>query len=306
MNQTLLQSVQPVYDWLASTMLPWGVVGLFGLAVAESIMFVGVLVPGEVTVVGAAFVAAGGSAPIALIFALAWLGSVLGSTIGYAVGRRMGFSGIDQLIARWNGRWEAHRFERWLTVDAGFIDDTMRYFERHGILTVFAARFAVGAKGFIPPIAGAAKMRFRQFIPATLAGTFVYTAFLVFVGWFLNLNAQIAGQLMAGFGWFGALSLLALVVFAMMVIRGYAVRRRRMYLEEQGFDVHDQTTVGERLVRRIDRAAGLAEVDGEIDGEHDCENVSGTGEKPGGAQEGTAHERTAHERTGAEHDRADA
>lgn len=253
----------PVYNWLASTMVPWGLVALFGLTVLESIMLVGIAVPGEVTVVGAAFVAASGSAPIGIVFVVSWLGSLVGASIGYAVGRKMGFDGIHRIIGSWNARWAGGRLEKILTVDAGFIDDTVRYFARHGVLTVFAARFAIGAKGFIPPIAGAAKMRIRRFLPATIAGTLLYTAFLVFVGWFLELNAQIAGQLMAGFGWFGAASLIVLVIFAMSVIRGYAVRRRRLYLEEQGFDVHDQTTVGERLVRRIDQAAGLVDESGD-------------------------------------------
>lgn len=274
MNIPLLEPVEPIYEWLVSVMVPWGVIATYVLSAIESVPFVGLIVPGEVTVVAGAFVAASAQHPIWWVFLAAWLGSLLGVVTGYAVGRKVGFDGLRQFIHAWNGRFEDTSLERWVTVDAGYIEDTVGYFSQHGVLTTFAARFAVGAKSFIPPIAGAAKMRFSHFLAASAAGTFLYQAFLVFVGWFLEFNAVLAANIMRGFGWLAAVVLIVLLLFAMSVIRGYAVRRRRMFLEDQGFDVADQTTIGERIVHRIDVVAGLAESDDDDDDDSDADDDS--------------------------------
>lgn len=266
MNIPLLEPIEPIYLWLVSIMVPWGIIATYILAAIETVPFLGFLVPGEVTVVGAAFIVSGAGRSIWMVFLAAWLGSLLGVIAGYVVGRKVGFDGLRAFIRAWNERFEDTSLEKWVTVDAGYIEDTVGFFTQHGVLTTFAARFAVGAKSFIPPIAGAARMKFRKFFAASAAGTFLYMGFLVFVGWFLEFNAVLAGEIMKGFGWVAAVVLVLLVFFAMSVIRGYAVRRRRMFLEEQGFDVSDQTTIGERLVHRIDVAAGLADPD-EDDGD---------------------------------------
>lgn len=253
MDPSLINQIVPIYDWIVSIMVPWGFAALFLLALVESVIFIGLIAPGEVVVVGAAFVASSSELSIALVFTLAYIGSMLGVTLGYVLGRWLGFEGLRRNIHRWNDLW-AHRkrLSKVLTIDEGFVDDTVSFFREHGVLTAFGSRFAAGAKGVIPPIAGASRMRFRKFIAASALGGFLYTAALVAMGWFIEYNIAIAEAVMRGFGWFGAGVLVALLVFAFVVIRGFAVRRRRRYLAEKGFDVEDQTTIGERLVARVE------------------------------------------------------
>jgi len=252
-DPTIINQILPIYDWIVSIMVPWGFAALFLLALVESVIFIGLIAPGEVVVVGAAFVASSSDLPIALVFVLAYVGSVMGIVLGYTLGRWLGFEGLRVNIRRWNDLWaDRRRLSRILTIDEGLVDDTVGFFKEHGMLTVFGSRFAAGAKGVIPPIAGAAKMRFRKFLAASALGGLIYTAALVAMGWFIEYNIAIAEEVMRGFGWFGAAVLVVLLVFAFIVIRGFAVRRRRHYMAEKGFDVEDQTTIGERLVAKVE------------------------------------------------------
>lgn len=248
MGAELLQTVQPVYNWLAGIMMPWGLMALFVLTFLESLYLIGLLTPGEVTVVAAALVAAGGnSAPLWLVLIVAWLGGVVGVAFGFAVGKWFGIERIRHFM-----EWcAATRIGRWLKLDPGFIDDICAYFDKHGVMTVFGARFAYGAKSFIPPIAGATNMKFVPFIAASSVGGFAYTFALVAVGWFLQKNVAIAGRIMESLGWFAAIVFVALFVFAFVALRHFAQKRKAAYLDKQGLPHDDPRFLARTFWKKI-------------------------------------------------------
>src|SRR5258706_14587768 len=65
------------------------------LAYLEAAAFVGLLVPGELTVVLGGAVARQGNVSIQLLFALVWLAAVAGDTTGFLLGRMLG---VDFLL----------------------------------------------------------------------------------------------------------------------------------------------------------------------------------------------------------------
>jgi membrane-associated protein len=100
---------------------PWtyGIVG--ALVFMETVAFVGLLAPGEVTLVVGGVAAAHGDVALVPILALVWAAGVLGDLAGYALGRRYGWSlirtvgprvglnesrprRIDAALARWGGK----------------------------------------------------------------------------------------------------------------------------------------------------------------------------------------------------------
>ncbi|MCL2324130.1 MAG: biotin--[acetyl-CoA-carboxylase] ligase [Actinomycetia bacterium] len=219
----ILQPIAPIYTWIAHFFIPWGLLVLFALTVAETIPFVGLVTPGEVIIAAAAFVATGEKVSLLWVFGLALAGSVIGSTIVYVAGRRLGIAGLRRLILR----YDALRLPRFLQVDPGVVDDLEEYFERHGSLTILTARFIYGMKALVPPVAGAMKMPYLRFLRNLAAGSALYIAILTFVGWFLMRNARLASDLFSGLGIFGVVLLVALAAFAAVMLKRIAGKRRR-------------------------------------------------------------------------------
>ncbi|MCL2332420.1 MAG: biotin--[acetyl-CoA-carboxylase] ligase [Actinomycetia bacterium] len=219
----ILQPIAPLYSWIVHYFLPWGLLALLALTTLETIPFVGLLTPGEVVIAAAAFVATGERVSLLWIFVLALAGSLIGSTIVYLAGRKLGIEGLRRLLNRYN----ALKLPRFLQVDPGVVDDLREYFERHGAVTILSARFIYGMKAFVPPVAGALHMSYPRFLLNLFLGSALYILVLIFVGWFLMSNARVAADLFSGLGIFGIVVLVALAVFAALMLKQIAGRRHR-------------------------------------------------------------------------------
>ena len=218
----ILQPIAPFYSWIAQHFLPGGLLVLFLLTLCESIPFVGLVTPGEVIIAAAAFVATGERVSLLWVFALALAGALVGSTAMYLVGRRLGITGLERLV----GRYNALRLPRFLQVDPDIVEDLREYFELHGTVTILSARFIYGMKAFVPPVAGALRMSYPRFLLNLFLGSSLYTLAMTFVGWFLMNNARIAADLFSGAGLFGVILLIGLVVFAAIMLKRISKRRR--------------------------------------------------------------------------------
>ena len=222
----ILQPIAPIYLWIAHYFLPWGLVVLLALTLAETIPFVGLVTPGEVIIAAAAFVATGQGVSLLWVFGLALAGSLIGSTSMYLAGRRLGIEGLRRFLIRYNAR----RLPRFLRVDPNIVDDLKEYFELHGTVTILSARFIYGMKAFVPPVAGALRMSYPRFLLNLLMGSSLYILILTFIGWFLMSNAALASDLFSGVGIFGVVLLIALAVFVAVMVKQIAERRRRYLL----------------------------------------------------------------------------
>ncbi|MCL2882175.1 MAG: biotin--[acetyl-CoA-carboxylase] ligase [Coriobacteriia bacterium] len=219
----ILQPIAPIYSWIAHYFLPWGLVVLFALTLAETIPFVGLVTPGEVIIAAAAFVATGRGVSLLWVFGLALAGSLIGSTAMYLGGHKLGVEGLRRLLIRYN----AHRLPRFMRADPNIVDDLKEYFEMHGTVTILSARFIYGMKAFVPPVAGALRMSYPRFLLNLFLGSSLYILILTFIGWFLMRNATLASDLFSGVGIFGVVLLITLVVFVVIVVKQIAERRRR-------------------------------------------------------------------------------
>src|SRR5690349_14832029 len=102
---------------------------LIGLgATLESSAFVGLLVPGETLVLFSGFLAAQGLLELGDLMVVVTAGAILGDTLGYALGRRL-------------GRPWLLRFGRWAGVRAEQLERADSFFAHHGGKTVFFGRF---------------------------------------------------------------------------------------------------------------------------------------------------------------------
>lgn len=146
--------------------------GVFLLMIAES-MFLPV--PSEAVMPFAGFSVAEGTLSWAGVILSATAGSIVGSLIGYAVGR---LGGKPFLV----------RFGKYLLLDKEDLEKTDRFFQRHGSVTILVARFIPIVRHLISIPAGMGGMPLLPFCLFTIIGAGVWNSFLTWGGFALRNN----------------------------------------------------------------------------------------------------------------------
>jgi membrane-associated protein len=195
--------VTELIDWAAGAGGFLYVITL-ALAAGESAFLFDLVVPGEVGMVlaGAAGATAGLSLPWLIVAAA--VGSVLGDSFGYFVGRRWGRS----LVERW-------AFTR--RVLEPKLATAERYFERRGGVAVFVARWVGALRAVVPVVAGTSKMPYHRFLAWSATAAVMWSTVIVSLGWrFGDDMAEVVDKVGVG---------ISLVVVAAIAI--WWLRRRR-------------------------------------------------------------------------------
>ena len=162
-----LRDVKAIVAW-------GGYVGLTAIIFAETGLLVGFFLPGDSLLVTAGLLA---SQPR---FGLNpwWLGllltaaSILGNTVGYAIGRLSGrrlFTREESLLFKPRYLRQAHDF-----------------YERHGGKTIIIARFMPIVRTFVPVVAGAANMDRRRYTLYNVVGGVLWIWSMILTGYFLG------------------------------------------------------------------------------------------------------------------------
>lgn len=181
-----------------------GYAGVFALMTAEAVFFP---LPSEAVLPPAGILVAEGRLSFPIVLAVATAGSLLGSLAWYWVG----LAGGQAYIRR-------HR--RWFMMHERDFDRAEDFFRRRGVVAVFLARFVPGIRHVSSLPAGVARMPLVPFCLATVAGTGLWNATLLWAGFALGEN------------WEAVLGLLRYAEVAAAVLLAAAVatwiwRRRR-------------------------------------------------------------------------------
>ena len=209
---------------LAEALGRWTYALVAGLAFLETGAFVGLVAPGEFTVILGGVIAGQGEINVMLLLALTWLSAFLGDTTSFVIGSRLG-----------RGFLERHGPRVKITEER--LKQVEGYFARHGGKTILIGRFIGLVRALAPFIAGSSKMPYRRFAPYSVIGTGLWSATFVLLGYFFWQSfeevAGIAGRATVGFG----------IVVAVAIGAYYAYRRLRhederrrlaAWLERQG------------------------------------------------------------------------
>jgi membrane protein DedA with SNARE-associated domain/membrane-associated phospholipid phosphatase len=155
------------------------------MAFLETGAFVGLIAPGEFTVIVGGVIAGQGEISLLPLLGLVWLCCVLGDSASFFVGRRLGRSFLE----RHGPRVKITR-ERLAQVDD--------YFDRHGGKTILIGRFIGIVRAVAPFIAGSSGLRYGRFIPYSVIGTGLWGTFYTLLGYFFYRSfdkvAGIAGR----------------------------------------------------------------------------------------------------------------
>lgn len=184
----------------------------------ETSFLIGLVIPGDTIVLIASSAITTTGQYFAMI-GMVFLGSMIGETIGFFIGRRFG----PQIRSSWLGRKLG--VKRWEAAD--------NYVDRRGGIAVFLSRFLPVLHSIIPLTVGMSKMRYRQFIAWTAAACVIWTGVYVTLAAVLGERYT---EFSERFDWAGWVFIAIVVgfIFVMWVIKKRIASSQAAFMDAPG------------------------------------------------------------------------
>ncbi len=157
---------------LISLIKTFGYLGIFAVIFAESGLFIGFFFPGDSLLFTAGFLASQGFLNIWILMGLVFAGAVLGDSVGYAFGYRVG-----PMIFKREDSFIFHKDN---------LEYAKKFYEKYGKKTIILARFMPAVRTFAPILAGVGKMDYAVFLPFNVIGGFLWGVGLPWLGYYLG------------------------------------------------------------------------------------------------------------------------
>jgi membrane protein DedA with SNARE-associated domain/membrane-associated phospholipid phosphatase len=184
-------NLDEIIEDLSKSLGAWTYLLVGGLAFLETGAFVGLVAPGEFTVMLGGAVASQGDISLPLIIAVTWLSAFAGDSVSFLLGARLGRGFLVR---------HGERFR--ITSDR--LEMVEGYFARHGGKTILIGRFIGLVRALAPFIAGSSRLPYRRFAPYSILGTGLWSFALILIGYFaaqsLDKVTNIVGKGLVVFG----------------------------------------------------------------------------------------------------------
>lgn len=190
-------------------MLAYGIIAL--LVFGEAAVFVGFVVPGETAVLLGGFLAHEGRLDLVTLTAIVVISAIVGDTVGYEVGRRLGPRFLRLRL------FDRHR---------NGLDSARERLRRRGGPAIFLGRWTAFFRAVMPGLAGVSRMRYPTFLMWNAIGGISWGVTFCLVGYYAGASyARVASRIGRG----GAVVVVVLVIGAIVVWRA---RRHRIEWSE--------------------------------------------------------------------------
>ena len=218
-----LPNVEHLIEEAGQRLGKWTYLAVGILAFLETGAFIGLIAPGETTVIVGGLVAGQGRISLLVLIAIVWTCAVLGDLTSYTLGRRLG----RDFMVRHGPRVKITE-ERLEQVEA--------FFAKRGGSTILIGRFIGLVRAIAPFVAGASRMPLRTFLPYDVLGAGLWATTFCLLGYifwrsFDKLTAWVSRGLFA----FGLLvAIIVGVVFLIRLQRNPELRERtNAWIDEQ-------------------------------------------------------------------------
>ena len=192
-----------VFEWITGVIERLGYGGVALLTFLENLF---PPIPSEVIIPLSGFVAAQGRLRLEVVIAAGTAGSLLGTALWYAIGRRVG----EQRLRHW-----IERSGKWLTLSPSDLDRAQQWFGRHGRTAVLVGRVIPGVRTLISLPAGFSRMSMGEFFVLSAIGTLVWTTALAWAGMALQASYGMVGE------YLNVVTNIVLVALAALLVRRY-------------------------------------------------------------------------------------
>ncbi len=153
----------------------WGYVGIVLLMSLESCF---IPFPSEVVMIPAGYLASKGELDFYLCILCGVLGSVFGALINYYICFFWG----REFVLKW-GKYFGINEQKFAKFES--------FFNKHGEFSTFISRLIPGIRQYISLPAGLVRMKLVNFIVFTAAGSGIWVAILVSLGYFIGENEEL-------------------------------------------------------------------------------------------------------------------
>ncbi len=191
-----LQTFQPLFDWLASHP-GWAGFFVFLIALTESLVVVGLIVPGTVLMFGVGTLLGAGVLGLWETLTWAFLGAVCGDGVSFWLGRHY----HDRI----HGWWPFRNHPEMLAKGRAF-------FQRHGGKSVLFGRFVGPVRPVIPAVAGMMQMPVSHFLLVNVLSALLWAPAYLLPGMAFGASMELASEVA------GRLAVLVLVLAVLVVL----------------------------------------------------------------------------------------
>ncbi len=184
----------------------------FFSAFFETVIGVGLLLPGTSIIVILGAFAAQGYLDVGDLIWFAIFGAILGDNINYFLGKKYGANWIK------NGVW---------FIKPEHLKKSREFLNKHGVKSIFLARFVPGLKELVPLIAGMVKMKRKPFFIWNVFGGIGWGIVFVLFGYIFSQSLNLAQTWLSKIGFFFAILILFFILF--YILKWIIIKQGRQF-----------------------------------------------------------------------------
>lgn len=158
-------------DLILQTVGAWTYAVLWLVIFIETGLVITPFLPGDSLLFAAGAFAARGHFQVVFLWLMLFLAAFLGDTVNYWIGHFIG-----PKVFQTNSR----------LIKKEYLERTKKFYDKHGGITIFLARFIPIIRTFAPFVAGVGQMRYGYFITYNIIGGGMWTAAFIFLGYFFG------------------------------------------------------------------------------------------------------------------------
>jgi len=211
--EKLLDVLQPSFE-------QYGYAIVLVMGVLENSAFVGAIVPGDVVLLLAGFYVQRSDLDLWPVVALAFIGAVVGDTIGYSIGR-------------FGGRRIVERFGGGRLLPREHLERVDRYFKEYGMWAVALGRLAPVVRTVNTFAAGTARMPFAQYVGAISIAAGIWAVAVPVLGFVFSGSLE---AVRSALGWVGVAVFVLLVAVVYLTYRRFSRRLAAEALRRRSTD----------------------------------------------------------------------
>lgn len=204
--------LENIIDFILTQLHYWGYWVVFAVTFLENSAFVGLVMPGDVTLLVAGLLSSQGTLNLGYLIIIAAGGAILGDSAGYFIGR---YGGLRFL----------RRFGRYFLFKDKYLERAQSYFLIHGGKTILIGRFIMVVKSLAPVVAGISRMPYGIFLLYNVIGSVLSVSLVLLLGYFFGESWKLISSWL-GRGGAVAFALVIVAVISLWVYRWW--RRRRI------------------------------------------------------------------------------
>lgn len=158
--------------------------GYPGVIITMAIESALIPLPSEIIMPFSGYLVSTGQFNLLLVALAGAFGNLIGSLVAYA----FGYWGHERIVRRF-----IRKFGKWLLISEDELDETEKLLHKYKDWVVLGSRIVPGIRTVISLPCGFARLPILRFIIMTFVGSFIWSYFLAYIGFFMGENWDTLG-----------------------------------------------------------------------------------------------------------------